>query len=56
MTPREERSLRFFDNRDRWISDHSDADIHYVFTFIGGAAGMQKEDRRGSERRRHLIS
>ena len=40
------RSLRFFDNRHRWTSDHPDADIHYVFAFIGGAAGMQKEDRK----------
>ena len=40
------KSLRFFDHRDRWTSDHSDADIHFVFTFIGGAAGMKKEDKK----------
>lgn len=40
------KSLRFFDHRNRWISDHSDGDITYVFTFIGGAAGMQKEDKK----------
>ena len=43
------KSLRFFDNRDRWISDYSGADINYVLAFIGGAAGMQKDDNKGQK-------
>ena len=44
-TAKRVKSLRFFDNRNQWVSDLADADITYVFTFIGGAPGMQKEDK-----------
>ena len=44
-TAKRDKSLRFFDSRNRWVFDHSDAEITYVLTFIGGAAGMQKEDK-----------